>query len=95
MVAFSDFSDNLSEALSDRRRQLLYEKVIEALSKPDLDVKYQLLQLCVDVLAGQGSELELSTPNLVRPLLSELLDSSDKEYERTAKIFLMQLSDRE
>lgn len=70
--------------------------MITFLSTPetDLKVKYQLLRLAVDVPPRSRSKLKLSRSVEIRPFLSELLDSGNNDYRKTAQEFMVQFSDR-
>ena len=91
---FLDFVSSLNEDRPGDGRQALYEKVIQSLStKSDPEVKYRLLRLAVDVPPSRHSELKLSRSIEIRPFLSELLDSRNHDYQKTAQEFIAQFSD--
>ncbi|KAF8881402.1 WD40-repeat-containing domain protein [Gymnopilus junonius] len=91
--------ENLLIPASTRGRQGLYKTVVDALGNsdavPSVHVKNQLLITLMHILRKTSSVDKLQfVPSVnVAPLVSDLLMSSDQEYQLTAKTFLGKFTD--
>jgi hypothetical protein len=78
--------------------QAVYDGVIMALrdSKDQLEEKYQLLQVSLDILGKSvqaGTSLKLTRSVEIRPLVSDLLESSDEKCRKVVRQFLVEFTD--
>lgn len=74
-------------------RQAIYDKVMESLPKnkapaelQEVEVKYRFLRSVVEVFkkgSPDGSDLKLNVD--IRPLVSDLQESGNKNYQKIAK----------
>jgi len=79
----------------------VYEKVIEALKRTDSplgqEAKCRSLRILIDAVRenSQGnSQFKLSPLSEIQPLMSDLLESENEEYKKTAKEFVAWFTDR-
>ena len=70
-------------------------KVIEALTpnpKPEINHQYLLLHYAMDILSNRASDLKLRPPAEILPLISDLWDSDNETYKKTANQFVMKFT---
>ena len=83
--------------------QSLYNRVIGELKKPNLkpDIKFQLLKNTVDILRNILRDILQGSPHLnlrpsieIRPLISDLGHSKEKDHQEMAQQFVEHFTDR-
>ena len=77
-------------------RQAVYDEVIDQLKIPALkpEITFQLLQNTVDILRGHRTNLKLSPPIEIGPLVAVLRRSNEKRYREIAQQFVVEYTDR-
>ncbi len=90
----------LTLCLSDGQ-QAIYEKMIKVLHTPkvtNIEAHYQLLEFSIKIFRKDSQDkvqLKLMRSVEVHPSMSKLLESNKKEYQKTAREFLMCFTNRE
>jgi len=81
-------------------RQAIYDKMVEVLRftrVPDIEAHHRLLEFSIKIFRKDSQDkvqLKLMRSVVVRPPLSKLLESNNKEFQKTAREFLMHFADR-
>jgi len=76
-------------------QQAIYKKVLKYLAITDVKVQHRLLDFSMEIFRKENARLKLRPSVEIRSLLSNLLKGANKEYQKTAREFLVHFADRE
>ena len=76
-------------------QQAIYKKILKFLAIIDAEVQNRLLGFSMEIFRKENARLKLRPSVEIRSLVSSLLESDNKEYQKTAREFLVHFANRE